>query len=256
MAQKYSQGFVDFLNSEGSLQKMFADSKIRVFSGNAPSDAGQAESGTLLCQLTLGASTSYAVAVAKQAYISITGTPSSGNIVRTRVNGTTYTTTLASATAANKRTAALAVALSVDAAHGVDAVAVADATTHGGVVLRSAVRGQAFTCALGTCTVTATITTSTISSTRGTFLQLGPTAAGIVSKISTETWSGVNVATGVAGYFRIVQPGDDGTLSTTQPRVQGTCGTTGADWNMDSVQFTSGATTTVNTGSIQLPMSA
>jgi hypothetical protein len=255
MAQKYSRGFVDWLNSEGSVQKMFADAKIRVFSGNAPADADQAESGTLLCQLTLGASTSYAKAVAKQAYISITGTPSSGNIVRARINGTTYTTTLATATAVSKRTAARAVAEVVDLALPIIAAAAASTATDGGVVLKSSVRGQAFTCALGTCTITATITTSTVSNSRGTFLQLGPTASGIVSKISTETWSGVNVATGVAGYFRIVQPGDDGTLSYTQPRVQGSIGTTGADWNMDSVQFTIGATTTVNTGSIQLPMS-
>jgi hypothetical protein len=42
-------------------------------------------------------------------------------------------------------------------------------------------------------------------------------------KKTSETWQGATTA-GTATYYRLVASGDDGTLSTTQARVQGTVG--------------------------------
>lgn len=58
----------------------------------------------------------------------------------------------------------------------------------------------------------------------GTGLTLDPVAVnGSAVKPSGAVWAGPTQA-GTPTYFRFVVPGDDGTLSLTQRRVQGTCG--------------------------------
>src|SRR6185312_9409891 len=90
----------------------------------------------------------------------------------------------------------------------------------------------------------------------------GPSAAalafdaasnGSLPKAAAQTWSGTNVATGTATFFRLVSQADDGAASTTEPRLQGTCGTAGADLNMSSVNLTSGAVQTIDAATITLP---
>lgn len=76
---------------------------------------------------------------------------------------------------------------------------------------------------------------------------------GAISKASGEVWSGVNVETGVASFYRHVGATDDGTLSDIQPRIQGTVGTVGADMNLSSASLTIGATQTVDYYSVALP---
>jgi len=71
-------------------------------------------------------------------------------------------------------------------------------------------------------------------------------SGGVLSKNTGETWSGVNAATGTATFFRFQKTADDGLASTVEPRIQGTVGVGGADLNLASVAFTSGATSTVN----------
>lgn len=79
-------------------------------------------------------------------------------------------------------------------------------------------------------------------------------AAGVLAKAPAETWSGVNAATGSAGYFRHVAAGDTGASSTTQARIQGTVGTVGADLNLTSVSLVSGATQTLDYYTVALPL--
>ena len=87
-----------------------------------------------------------------------------------------------------------------------------------------------------------------------TGLTFEPTAsASVLAKKSTETWSGLNIAGGVASFYRHVAPGDTGVASTTQPRIQGSCGVAGADMNMTSTTMILGATTTQNFYTINLP---
>lgn len=60
-------------------------------------------------------------------------------------------------------------------------------------------------------------------------------------KPSADTWGGATVG-GVAGYWRLVGSADTGVLSTTQPRIQGTCGSTaGADLYMSNTTLTTDA---------------
>lgn len=71
-------------------------------------------------------------------------------------------------------------------------------------------------------------------------------SGGVIAKKSSETWSGVNAASGTASYYRLVAAGDTGALSTTEARVQGTIGTGGTDMVLGSTALTSGATFTLN----------
>jgi len=71
-------------------------------------------------------------------------------------------------------------------------------------------------------------------------------APGVLAKKPSETWSGVNGNTGTATFYRLVNHTDDNTLSTTFVRVQGLIGVGGADMNVASVAFVSGATFPIN----------
>lgn len=77
--------------------------------------------------------------------------------------------------------------------------------------------------------------------------------AGVLSK-QVNTWDGVAVATGTAGYFRYcASTSDAGGTSTTEIRIQGAVATSGAELNMSSTAITSGATTTIDTFDITMP---
>lgn len=82
---------------------------------------------------------------------------------------------------------------------------------------------------------------------------LNTAASGVLSK-STNTWDGVAVATGTAGYFRYcASTSDAGGTSTTEIRIQGAVATSGAELNMSSTSITSAATTTIDTFDITMP---
>ena len=78
-------------------------------------------------------------------------------------------------------------------------------------------------------------------------------AGGVLQKAPGEEWSGANVSGGEAASYRHVAAGDDGTLSTTAPRVQGLVGVAGADLNLSSVSLVAGATQTVDYYSLAWP---
>ncbi len=81
---------------------------------------------------------------------------------------------------------------------------------------------------------------------------LAAAVSGVLSK-NADIWSGVAGATGTASYFRLVVNTDTGVLSTTEIRMQGTVGTSGADINMSSVSIVSGATQTIDTWDLTMP---
>lgn len=84
-------------------------------------------------------------------------------------------------------------------------------------------------------------------------LEFDDAVAGVLSKKSTETWSGTAIATGTAGWFRVRQAGDGGGSSTTDCRIDGACGTSGAQLNMSSLSISSGAVQTISSFSLTQP---
>jgi hypothetical protein len=86
-----------------------------------------------------------------------------------------------------------------------------------------------------------------------TGLSLAAAAAdGVIAK-AAEVWSGTNLATGVASFYRFVAAGDDGALSTTQARIQGSVGLAGADLNLTSTSLTVSAVQVIDYYVISLP---
>jgi hypothetical protein len=74
-------------------------------------------------------------------------------------------------------------------------------------------------------------------------LTWGAAAGGSVSK--TGVWSFVGIANGTAGHFRFkANAVDDGSASTTAVRMDGSCGTSGADLLLSNVNITVGAPVT------------
>lgn len=88
----------------------------------------------------------------------------------------------------------------------------------------------------------------------GTGINFDTAAVGAtLSKAPAEVWSGTNLASNTATFYRHVAAADDGTSSTSQARIQGLIGTAGAELNLSSVALTSGATQTIDYYSVTLP---
>lgn len=84
-------------------------------------------------------------------------------------------------------------------------------------------------------------------------LNLGTAAGGAIGKSPGETWAGTVLASGNAVFFRYVAAGDTGAASTTEARLQGRVGVSGAELNISSLALVAGNTQAVNFASISLP---
>jgi hypothetical protein len=87
-------------------------------------------------------------------------------------------------------------------------------------------------------------------------LNWGDASANAISKLSTQTWSGVAAATGTAGWFRFeAAVADAGGVDSSEAilRMDGTVGTSGAELNMSSLTFTSGLTYTIDSFAVTFP---
>jgi hypothetical protein len=167
------------------------------------------------------------------------------------VNGTTYTYTALAGSSATIVCNGL-VSLIQDIDMDVDVIAVTG-TTEKTIVMRSKFKGEAVTASVAKSSSAGTIVlTNKVANARINSLHFGDPAAGIISKAS-ETWSGVNLATASAGYWRLITPSDDADLSTTAYRVQGGCGTSGSEMTMTgTTTLALGATSTVSTFAINI----
>jgi hypothetical protein len=88
-------------------------------------------------------------------------------------------------------------------------------------------------------------------------INFGVAATGTLAKKASETWSGQNGATGVAGWFRFYTNAMDTGEETGGDKVRfdGAVATSGAQLNMSSTSLSSGATTTITSFSVSLPSS-
>jgi hypothetical protein len=87
-------------------------------------------------------------------------------------------------------------------------------------------------------------------------LKFGEAAAGVLSKLASQTWSGVAAATGVAGWFRFVGAVDDPLTADSGSlylRLDGSIGISGADVNMSNTSIVAGATQTVSDFTVTVP---
>ena len=77
---------------------------------------------------------------------------------------------------------------------------------------------------------------------------------GVLSK-DANVWSGVGLADGTAGYWRMYDNGEITGAVSTSKRMQGLCGTSGTAFVMSSTSIVTGATITLDTFTITQPAS-
>lgn len=86
-------------------------------------------------------------------------------------------------------------------------------------------------------------------------LDFGAAGNGVISKDISQIWSGAALASGTGLWFRHVLRADDGSASTTAPRLQGSVGLAGADLNMDTVDLVAEEIYPVTAYNVALPTS-
>jgi hypothetical protein len=257
MALKYSTGLRNFLVGEGSLRKAFEDGVLNIYSGAAPANADEAPTGVLLAKITKA---SGALAVGARStpkrYKVVIGSHAEGQtfpfaLTVDGVGPTTFTYTN-TPDAGDAEAVAKAVARMLNDLPQLMAIAEG---ANGALYVQSRIDGLDFTLADaggGTGTITSITQAEAASSVNS--LRFGSAAAGALAK-NADVWSGVGLANGVAGYFRLVNSQDTGLLSTTDIRIQGTISTSGADLNMSSLNIALGATQTIDQFQLTFPAS-
>lgn len=270
MALSFSTGYRNARMRDVSFQEMFQGGEFQIWSGTAPSVDAVA-SGTRLVSVTLssGARTAETQATA---VVELTG-GAAGSVDTLTIDGYEVMGAAVAFNVSLTQTAA-------DVASQINKYAGSPikiyATSSAAVITLRACPGQGTGLNSKAIVCTCTTITNAINgvsadnmgegaggSTAGVASANGLTwaevASGVLSK--TGTWSGVVDNSGTAGYWRIEgcnTPTDTSPVhSATAPayRIQGTCGTTGADHNMGSTTLTAAQTYTVDTFDVTEPAS-
>lgn len=76
---------------------------------------------------------------------------------------------------------------------------------------------------------------------------------GVLGKVPGDVLSGTVLSTGQAGYYRHVGSSDTGAASSSEPRIQGRIGLSGAEGNLSSIDLVQGATQTIDEYNVALP---
>lgn len=265
MAVRLSTYLRNYMLGIGSLKRVLQGGEIRIFTGSQPSSADNAETGTLLVTLT---SSSGARTAETRGTGTITLSGSGGQVDSVTVDSADTLNLIGAAIPYDTSltiTAALVAAAINKYGRAVDI----EATSSGAVITLYAPRGS------GTEWNGVDITTSVSGGTLGAVdvnfgsgvtgvafvngLLFDAPASGSMEKDSTQTWSGVAVASGVAGWFRFVgAPTDAGTADSSfvLPRIDGNVATSGANLNLTSTNITATATQTVSSWTWTMPASA
>lgn len=104
--------------------------------------------------------------------------------------------------------------------------------------------------ALGSATLLCTVSVS--GSGTGLNMDTVP-SSGVLTKAAAEAWYGTNAASGYASFYRFAPIADDGTLSTTAKRCQGTVGILGTDLIVASAYLTLGQQQRIDIYAIGVP---
>lgn len=255
MTARYSSGLRNYLSKYGSLSNALTGGKLLIYSGSQPASADAAATGSLLCTIT-DASGAHTAEVLATGTLTLTG-GASGSVDTLTVDGIDI---IGGAVAFNTSLTQTAADI-VTAINALTGTTDYKATSSGAVVTIQALNGKGTAANTLTVARTSTTITTTVAATSGGVnsangLKWGAPSAGAIAKLATQTWSGVNGATATAGWFRFIGPvADSGALDTAeqQIRVDGSIATSGAELNLNSTAFTSGATTTISGFSLTVP---
>jgi hypothetical protein len=244
MSFKLSTGLRNYLLAMGGLRKAFENGVLKIYSGSAPASADDAATGVLLCTISKssGAVDANEKGTQKITQVTVTG---ADTLTTVTLGGTAYTF--------NPGGTMTVINIAINLARVINEtcpLCVAVASGNDGILnVMSRIDGDTFTsAATANCTIA-----DRVAAVDSDCLGLDVAAAtGVISK-NIDIWSGVNLATGTAGYFRLVTSSDTGILSTTDKRLQGNISTAGAEMNLSNLNLTLGATLTIDSFSITLP---
>jgi len=259
MARRLSTGMRDYLLAEGPVRKALEDCVVKIYTGSAPASADDAVTGTLLAIITKSGGTVSADERSTPRVYKITipnatlGNTVKINVTVDGVGPTTHTFTITASEDTDTKVAKKVAQMLSDIPQLL-AIADQDATGPAALWVQGRIDGLDLTLADGGGTTTATVTAKQAAVRQDT-LQFGPSSGGSMPK-NSDVWSGTVLVNGVAGYFRIVTSNDDGTLSTTQLRIQGSCSTSGAELNLSNLSLVATETHTVSNYAVSLPAEA
>lgn len=256
MALRPSKALRNYLLEGGSLKHALSNCFIKVYTGAQPANAEAAPTGTLLVTYSL-ASGSPTREVQSVGSVDLTGGASGS------VNTLTVNSIAILPAAVNFNTSLAQTAQDVcDAINNnpknhlfecfVNATDVINIRAKRG--LGALPNGWVVASTVTTITKTDSNMAGGVDAVNG--LLWGDSAAGVLVKHPTQTWSGVAAASGTAGWFRIeAAVSDPGTLDSSESiiRLDGSISTSGADMNLGTTVITAGATQTLSSGSITLP---
>jgi hypothetical protein len=256
MAVRLSTKLRNFINQDGSFKDAFQNGSLEIYSGSQPATADAAVTGTLLSTITK-ASGALTAEVLATGTVTLTGgaagsvdtvTVDSVNIIP---QGAVPFNTSLTQTAADLATA-INQGLSSPEYRASSSGAVVTITALPGTGVGA--NGFVVTGTLTTITATYANMASGVAPVNG--LRWGNAGSGVIDKLAGDTWSGVNVASGTAGWFRLKGSIADAGAADAGPtylRLDGSVGLSGAEYNVSSTAFASGATHTISSFPVTLP---
>ena len=250
MTIRQSTGLRNCLSGNEGFAKAFKNGEIRIYTGTQPATADAAATGTLLGVVTKDGSARVAEV---QASATLTLSGSAGSVDAVTVGGLSILQGGSVAFAADLATTAARLADAINLS------GICTASASGAVVTVRAPVGSGTS--WNGATLAATATTLTVTSSGALAggvdaqngLRFTTALGGVVSKVTADVWRFDGLATGSAGWFRLVANGDDpGLASTAHVRLDGSIGPTG-DMVLANVAITVGAPNTIDAFSYTTP---
>ena len=254
MTLRYSTGVRNFMAAKGSFKNAFQGGRIEIYTGAQPASADAAVTGTLLCTISdnSGALTSEVLAAG-----SVTLAGAAGSVNTLTVNGVEIMGAAVPFNSTLTQTAADVVTQCENYQSSVEY----NVTSSGAVITITARPGtgtapNGFVVAAGVTTLTTTLVNMAGGVAAVNGLKFGAAASGTIAKLAAQVWTGINAASGTAGWYRAYGgQADAGGVDTNLVlnREDGAIATSGAELNMSATALTAAATTTVTTWTRTLP---
>lgn len=246
MTLRLSTGLRNGLNTSMGFNGCMNKGYIGIYTGSQPAGADSPFTGTLLGRVTSSGGT-----LTQE-------TPSSQTITVAGSSGSINTVTVGTFNIIPDGAVAFRTDASTTASDLCDAInrnGYMRATVVGAVVTVASRPGAGTThngLALATTVTTLTATSGGnmaggVASVNG--LILAASASGVISKLSTQDWKLLGIALGTAGWGRYYgsQTDDGSTTSTTLCRLDGSVGTSGADFSLSNLAIVVGMPATMDT---------
>lgn len=258
MTIRLSTAFRNHMMQHGSFKNTLQGGKLLIYSGSQPTTADAAPTGVLLATIT-ASSAAHTSEVLASGSVTLTG-GASGSIDTVTVDGINIIP--GGAVPFNTSLTQTATDLAAAINKGLSSPEYT-AEAAGQVVTITAMRGtgagaNGFVVTAALTTITATYVNMAGGVSQANGLQFDVAASGSITKDTSQTWTGVAVASGVAGYGRFVGSVADSGLadaSATEVRLDASIATSGGDISMSNTTVTAAATQTVSSFSVSLPAS-